>query len=118
MKSPKPHRPTASTTLAAPFFAPHSFDNARAAWQQAQAIYQASTQYLRQALQQFLAGDLQGPVRACYPFVRLRTRSLRRGDSRLAYGFVAEPGLYETTLTRPELFERYFQDALQRIAEE
>ena len=32
---------------------------------------------------------------------------LTRGDSRLAYGFVAGPGAYETTLTRPALFERY-----------
>jgi hypothetical protein len=43
-------------------------------------------------------------VRACYPFVRVHTDTVARADSRLAYGFVAGPGVYETTLTRPDLF--------------
>ena len=45
-----------------------------------------------------------GRVRACYPFVRVHTDTVARADSRLSYGFVAGPGTYETTLTRPDLF--------------
>ena len=29
-------------------------------------------------------------------------------QERLSYGFVAGPGVYETTLTRPDLFEHYY----------
>ncbi|MBA4344148.1 MAG: AMP nucleosidase [Methylibium sp.] len=91
-----------------PFFAPTAFDTAEAALEQAQRIYSASTRHLRDALQRFVAGEDIGRVRACYPFVRLRcSRTLERGGSRLAYGFVAGPGTYETTLTRPDLFANY-----------
>ncbi len=91
-----------------PFFAPTAFDTAEAALDQAQRIYSASTGHLRDALQRFVAGEDIGRVRACYPFVRLRcSRTLERGGSRLAYGFVAGPGTYETTLTRPDLFANY-----------
>ena len=47
-------------------------------------------------------------MRACYPFVRVHTATVARADSRLSYGFVSGPGTYETTLTRPELFGRYY----------
>jgi AMP nucleosidase len=47
-------------------------------------------------------------VRANYPFVRVHTDTVARADSRLSYGFVAGPGTYETSLTRPDLFGLYF----------
>ncbi|WP_397534157.1 AMP nucleosidase [Roseateles sp.] len=91
-----------------PFFAPTAYETAEAALAQAQRIYSASTWHLRDALQRFVAGEAIGRVRACYPFVRLRcSHALARGGSRLAYGFVAGPGTYETTLTRPDLFANY-----------
>ena len=43
-------------------------------------------------------------VRATYPFVRVTTSTHARLDSRLSYGFVAGPGVYETSVTRPNLF--------------
>jgi AMP nucleosidase len=49
-------------------------------------------------------------VRACYPFVRLRTTHSTHPDTRLAYGFVAHAGHYETTLTRPDLFADYYRE--------
>jgi hypothetical protein len=71
------------------------------------------------ALQRFVAGEHDGQhVRACYPFVRVRTDTVARADSRLAYGFVAGPGTYETTLTRPDLFGRYYLRAVPPAAEE
>ena len=94
----------------APFVAPQRFQEAEAAWQQVQLIYAQGVSHLREALQRFLRGEDVGRVRACYPFVRLRSERLTRGDSRLAYGFVAGPGVYETTLTRPELFGRYYRE--------
>jgi AMP nucleosidase len=44
--------------------------------------------------------------------VRVQTHTTRRHDSahtaRLSYGFVAGPGRFETTLTRPDLFADYY----------
>ncbi len=90
-----------------PFFAPQHFDDAEAALAQVQKIYATGVAHLRDALQRFIAGEDLGKVRACYPVVRLHTHTVVKADSRLAYGFVAGPGGYETTLTRPDLFSDY-----------
>ena len=90
-----------------PFFAPQHFDDADAALAQVKEIYATGVAHLRDALQRFVAGENLGKVRACYPFVRLHTHTVVKADSRLAYGFVAGPGGYETTLTRPDLFSDY-----------
>jgi AMP nucleosidase len=100
-----------------PFFiAPAKFDNAEAALAQVQAIYRGSVEHLRGALQRFVAGEDDGQhVRACYPFVRVRTATVARADSRLSYGFVAGPGTYETTLTRPDLFANYYLEQFRLL---
>jgi AMP nucleosidase len=91
------------------YIAPAHFDDAQAALKQVQAIYASSVAHLREALQRFVAGDPDlGHVRACYPFVRIHTNTNSRAASRLSYGFVAGPGTYETTLTRPDLFADYY----------
>ena len=91
------------------YIAPASYDDANAALAQVQAIYASSIAHLRDALQRFVAGETPvGHVRACYPFVRVRTDTVARADSRLSYGFVSGPGTYETTLTRPDLFADYY----------
>jgi AMP nucleosidase len=99
-----------------PFSAPERFDNAEAALAKVQAIYQGSISHLRSSLQRFVAGDtLAQHVRACYPFVRVHTDTVARADSRLSYGFVAGPGTYETTLTRPDLFGSYYLDQFKLL---
>ena len=76
-----------------PYIAPAKFDDAEAALAQVRAIHTGSTEHLRSALQRFVAGADDGQhVRACYPFVRVRTDTVARADSRLSYGFVAGPG--------------------------
>jgi AMP nucleosidase len=84
-----------------------------AALAQARKIYELSLAHLRKAMQRYVAGDtLPGHVRACYPFVRVQTDTVLRRSSadsaRLSYGFVAGPGKFETTLTRPDLFGDYY----------
>ena len=99
-----------------PFIAPSSFDDAAAALAQVRAIYDGSVAHLRLALQGFVAGEGQAQrVRACYPFVRVRTDTVARADSRLSYGFVAGPGSYETTLTRPDLFANYYLEQFRLL---
>jgi len=107
------------------FVAPARFDDPAAALAQVRRIYDNSVAHLRDALQRFVAGnsaDVQTAgskapprFRACYPFVRVRTATVARADSRLSYGFVSGPGTYETTLTRPDLFSNYYLDQFRLL---
>ncbi|OGB31831.1 MAG: AMP nucleosidase [Burkholderiales bacterium RIFCSPLOWO2_12_FULL_61_40] len=95
------------------FIAPTRFHDPAAALAQVARIYDANIQHLRQAMQRFVAGDdSMGHVRACYPLVRIHTETVSRKNhpksARLSYGFVAGPGRYETTLTRPDLYSDYY----------
>ncbi|MBP9149122.1 MAG: AMP nucleosidase [Rhodoferax sp.] len=104
------------------FIAPQRFIDPGAALAQAQRIYDSSINHLRQAMQAYVAGDeLPGHVRACYPFVRVQTDTVtRRGSektARLSYGFVAGSGRYETTLTRPDLYARYYLEQFALLLE-
>ncbi len=99
-----------------PFIAPARFDNAEEALAQVQRIYRSSIEHLRTSLQRFIAGEDDGqPVRACYPFVRIRTDTVARPDSRVSYGFVAGPGSFETTITRPDLFGDYLLEQFRLL---
>lgn len=99
-----------------PYSAPASFTDPAAALAHARAIYDAAVDFLREQLRRFMAGETPaGRVRACYPRLRVRTDSVARADSRLAYGFVAGPGLYETTLTRPDLFASYYRTQFELL---
>ncbi len=103
-------------TISPPYVAPARYTDPAAALAQVQRIYQQSTEHLRDALQRYVAGEpLDAHVRACYPFVRIATSTVARADSRLSYGFVSGPGTYETTLTRPDLFGRYFGEQFELL---
>ena len=85
--------------------------NANAALDHVVAIYERGVARLHEALRAFLAGaEPVQPVRAYYPFVRVRTSSGAHADSRLSYGFVSRAGIFEATLTRPELFADYYRE--------
>jgi AMP nucleosidase len=97
-----------------PFIAPQRFLNAGEALAQVQRIYGQSITHLRDAMRRFVAGDdTLGHVRACYPLVRVKTDTVsRQGNAEgagLSYGFVAGPGRFETTITRPDLFRAYYR---------
>ncbi len=92
------------------------FNDPDAALAHVSAIYGAGVAHLRQHLQAFIDGDVPGDrVRATYPYVRIRVDTVLRADSRLAYGFVAGPGRYETTLTRPDLFGNYYREQFRLL---
>ena len=93
-----------------PYIAPVSLADAEAVLQQVRLIYDSGVRHLRDALQRFVSGeDFSARVRAFYPVVRIHVVSAELADSRLSYGFVADPGSYETTLTRPDLFGDYYR---------
>ncbi len=93
---------------------------------QVQTIYNAQIEHLRSAMQRFVAGGdaetqpskLQ-KARAFYPFVRIHTDTMLRSQlpdlARLSFGFVAEPGRYETTLTRPDLYANYYLEQFRLL---
>ena len=105
-----------------PFIAPQSFTDAAAALAQVNQIYDGSIAHLRGAMQRFVAGDdIADHVRACYPMVRIHTATVSRTSSadvaRLSFGFVAGPGRFETTLTRPDLYHSYYLEQFRLLLE-
>ena len=102
--------------LTPPYTAPARFDDPDAALALVRHIYDNSVSHLRSTLRRFVAGEtLPDRVRACYPFVRIRTETVARADSRLSYGFVAGPGVFETTLTRPDLYASYYAEQFRLL---
>lgn len=86
-------------------------DDPEAALAAVQRLYQQAVERLRAALRAYLEGrDPPGRVRACYPAVRVQVQSaLNEAEARFSHGFLAGPGVYETSLTRPELFGPYLR---------
>src|SRR5215470_150790 len=94
------------------------FTDAAAAVARLDEIYERNTRFLRDRFEAYANGEaLTTPVRATYPFVRVTTSTHARLDSRLSYGFVARPGVHETTVTRPDLFRSYLTEQIGLLIE-
>lgn len=94
--------------LTPPPIATEAFTDPAAAVARIAAIYDRNTAFLRAHFEDYLRGRaMPTRARAHYPFVRITVDTHARLDSRLSYGFVAGPGVYETTVTRPDLYDRY-----------
>jgi AMP nucleosidase len=103
-----------------PFIAPTRHNDPASALEQVTAIYSQQINHLRDAMQRFVAGEsLPGHVRACYPFVRIHTDTMVPQavleNSGLSYGFVAGTGRFETTLTRPDLYRKYYLEQFKLL---
>lgn len=84
------------------------FTDAKAALACVRDIYDRNTAYLRDRFAAYTQGEEEGGRnRAYYPYVRLTAVSGAGVDTRLSYGFVEGVGVHSTTVTRPDLFERY-----------
>ncbi len=94
-------------------FKTRSFKNADDAFAAIEEIYNANVGALREAFRLFAAGQLhEKRVQGFYPFIRIKTTNVKRPDTRLSFGFVAKPGVYETTVTRPDIFDVYYKTML------
>jgi AMP nucleosidase len=103
----------AQQSLTPPSLKTESFTDAAAAVARLDEIYARNTAFLRDRFGAYLKGEpLAARVRAFYPFVRITTDTHARAISNLSYGFVAGPGTYETTVTRPDLFRSYFLEQI------
>jgi AMP nucleosidase len=98
--------------------ATEAFTNATAAVARLDEIYERNTGFLRERFEAYANGEsIKTRVRTVYPFVRITTATHARLDSRLSYGFVAGPGVYETTVTRPDLFRTYLTEQIKLLIE-
>jgi len=92
------------------------FYDAEAAFARLELIYDTHTAFLREQFQRLIRdGTLPARVRATYPEVLIETSTYAQIDSRLAYGHVAGPGVYATTITRPSLFRGYLLEQLRLL---
>lgn len=99
-------------------FTTEAFSDAIAAVDRLDEIYDRNTRFLRDRFEAYINGEpLTARVRATYPLVRIKTSSHARLDSRLSYGFVAGPGIHETSVTRPSLFRAYLTDQIRLLIE-
>ncbi len=87
---------------------PEQFSDATAAVEALIARYDHATGFLRDRFAGIMSGaPADARFRAYYPNISITTASYAKVDSRLAFGHVAEPGTYQTTITQPELFRHY-----------
>jgi AMP nucleosidase len=97
-------------------FKPQKFSDPQSAFAAIEEIYWHNVEYLRNSLNDFAQGkSVPERVQACYPYIRIETQISKRVDTRLSYGFVSKPGLYETTVTRPEIFKYYLKEQIRLL---
>jgi AMP nucleosidase len=98
--------------------AAEGFEDAKAAVDRLCALYSAATDFLIKRFSETLAEGPKGRrIRAFYPEIRITTTSFASIDSRLSFGHVAEPGVYATTVTRPDLFRHYLEQQISLLLE-
>jgi len=115
---PVEHMHPALSILTPQCIATEAFTNATAAVARLDEIYERNTAFLRDCFGAHANGEtISTRVRATYPLVRITTMTHARLDSRLSYGFVARPGVYETTVTRPDLFRAYLTEQIKLLIE-
>jgi AMP nucleosidase len=79
-------------------------------------IYRANVDYMHQGFDRFVRGETPThKVLGYYPYIAIETDRPGQVDTRLSYGFVAEPSRYSTTLTRPDIFVRYYLDQFEQL---
>lgn len=94
------------------------FTDAKAAVDALKAHYQHNTTFLRDRFEDLIkAGDLPTRCRAFYPQISISTDTFVPVDSRLAFGHLASPGHYTTTITRPELYSDYLETQIGLLLE-
>jgi len=103
-------------TISPPPLPQKAFTDPEAAWNYLNEIYSRNTRFLRENLLRLSEGIIPGGrVRACYPEAQVQSRSYGRSRSTLPYGYLHTPGVYRTTITAPELFQRYLIDQFEII---
>lgn len=97
------------------------YTSAEEAVRRIKEIYNDSIHQIQHAFSEFLKGDLSEnklpPIKKdCYPFLGIRVdRKDLNLDPRHSYGVIVEPGVYGGTLTRPDIFEKYYYEQISLL---
>jgi AMP nucleosidase len=92
------------------------FDDPHAAVERIAEIYDTNVAAIRSAFTTAAKGGAIQRVDAPYPYIAVPVgRSDLHVDARLSYGVLLEPGVYGTTLTRPDLFNRYYREQISFV---
>ncbi len=92
------------------------FKDPQKALESIREIYDAHIAHLREQFKLFAMGKAPlSKVSACYPYIRLDTPNAARTDTRLSYGFVPRAGVYESTVTRPDVFGTYYLNQIDHL---
>jgi AMP nucleosidase len=97
---------------------PETFDDAGRAVARIEAIYDRSTGLIRESFEQFTRTGTVPPTLAgaVYPYLGLSVEPDRLVyDARPSWGTIAYPGVYGTTLTRPDIFADYYKAQIERL---
>lgn len=79
-------------------------------------LYGTQSGRLREQFSAFAAGDvLPTRARGYYPLLRVEIETVRLADVTRSYGFCDTLGVYETTITRPDLFRGYLVEQLVEL---
>ncbi|MGI9425400.1 MAG: AMP nucleosidase [Hyphomicrobiaceae bacterium] len=88
--------------------ATESYSDPAAAVAALESLYEAQSRYLRDRFTAFSKGKaIKKPVSANYPRVRINVDNLQSSRITRSYGFCDQPGYYEASITRPDLFRHY-----------
>ena len=95
---------------------PVAYKDASKALEAVEKIYKTNIEFLQKKFQDFVENEgFNERVRACYPYAKISTTAATRTDNRLSYGFLPKPGTYVTTLTRPDIFDHYFEQQFVQL---
>lgn len=95
---------------------PTTYSDAASAVQAITDIYQAQVDYLRKSFNDFTAGKIpKKKIRGFYPYIKIQVFEKARVDTRFSYGFVAKPGVYQASLTRPDIFHHYYTNQIELL---
>ncbi len=110
-------KPTRSLPIqTAPDAEPQSFTDAQEAVAHLRMLYDRATDFLADQFREAVSDGLpKARSRAYYPEIRLTTTTFDLPDSRLAFGYVPEPGTYATSVTRPDLFRHYLEQQIDLL---
>lgn len=107
------HRDNSRAISTPPIPEPRSFTDPDAAVAYLCELYQTAVSFLTQSFSRVMEGARpRSRYRGYYPEIRFVTTSFQLADSRLSFGYVAGPGTYSTTITRPDLFANYLRQQI------
>ena len=95
-----------------------TFDDPLEALAHIEKLYTHNILYLRQEFEAYARDQEHAEqVRACYPYIRVEVKKRHTPKDGVAFGYVSQPGIYESTITRPDIFGRYLLKQLGLLKE-